>query len=329
MTQSLKKYRSAAQLRAGLLGWLTKAAPSAGRRLDLQMLEERILYSATPLPIDPDATDDTSAQMIDGQLDNMEAALAAAWGAKGSTADSEPLAVQPGSNSVDANLDTLNSLLQQYANPDSSDRHLNDDSDAASTLANNDTAEQLFVSGTFDTAQRHELVFIDTTAQDYEQLLADLLTQKEAGRALEIVVFDSQRDGIEQITQVLAEFDDIDAIHFVSHGTARGLKLGSTWLQLENMASYQSQFALWRDSLTEGADLLFYGCDFAAGSVGQQILHSMQLQTGADVAASLDGGPHSSNYRGYYFHRHDRRSGLDYNRLAAGAIATNGCRRQL
>ena len=77
MSSSPKKNRIAS-LRASLLAWLPQANASTGRRLDLQMLEERVLYSATPLPIDPDSSAIDSSATIDAQLDHMDTALIAA-----------------------------------------------------------------------------------------------------------------------------------------------------------------------------------------------------------------------------------------------------------
>uniref|UniRef100_UPI0035644A97 DUF4347 domain-containing protein n=1 Tax=Novipirellula sp. TaxID=2795430 RepID=UPI0035644A97 len=151
-----------------------------------------------------------------------------------------------------------------------------------------ESTSDTFVSSAIDVATKHEVVFVDTTAEDYEQLLSDLLSQKQDGRRVEIVLLDSERDGIEQISETLDKLDSIDAVHFVTHGTDRAVKLGGTWLQLDNLDQYAPQFANWGDSLASGGDLLFYGCDLASADAGQQILNWMHTLTGADVAASTD-----------------------------------------
>lgn len=64
-----------------------------------------------------------------------------------------------------------------------------------------------------------EVVFIDEGTADFEQLAADLQTQRDAGRAIDYFVLDSQRDGIDQIAETLSRYSDLDAVHIVSHGT--------------------------------------------------------------------------------------------------------------
>ena len=50
----------------------------------------------------------------------------------------------------------------------------------------------------------------------------------------------------------------------------------------------RGDIAGWQDSLTPEADLLFYGCDLAAGDDGRALLDNLSNLTGADVAASDD-----------------------------------------
>jgi len=131
-----------------------------------------------------------------------------------------------------------------------------------------------------------ELVVIDPSAQDYEELVADLLGQDD--RAFEILVLDSTADGIDQITDALNELNDISAIHLVSHGRSGEVHLGNTVLSQQTLNGYASQLALWQDSLTGDADLLIYGCDLAASDDGIELTESLSVLLGTDVAASID-----------------------------------------
>jgi hypothetical protein len=47
------------------------------------------------------------------------------------------------------------------------------------------------------------------------------------------------------------------------------------------------------DALAENADLLIYGCDFAAGETGAAAAEAFAAATGADVAASTDATGHA------------------------------------
>ena len=134
----------------------------------------------------------------------------------------------------------------------------------------------------------YELVFVDDSVADYEQLVSEILSAENLDRRLDIIFLTADRDGIEQVSEALAGYDNLDAIHFISHGADGAVKLGSTWLTNDNLAGYAGQIAGWADALTTDADLLFYGCDLAAHVEGQQLVAALSALTDADVAASTD-----------------------------------------
>jgi parallel beta-helix repeat protein len=136
--------------------------------------------------------------------------------------------------------------------------------------------------------QRREIIFIDASIPDYQQLVDDLLDGNDYGRKIEVVVLDISRDGIMQISETLGRFQDLDAVHVVSHGTDGAVQLGNSMITLDTIDAYVESIAGWQDALTSKADLLFYGCDLAAGEDGQSLMQSLTFLTGADVAASTD-----------------------------------------
>jgi VCBS repeat-containing protein len=135
---------------------------------------------------------------------------------------------------------------------------------------------------------RREIVFVDGSVEDYEALVADLRSSSSEDRTLEVFLLDSERDGIAQISDTLADYQDLDAIHIVSHGTEGAVQLGDTWLSGDTLSAYESNLAGWSEALSEDADLLFYGCDLAGGERGEALVDSIAKLTGADVAASTD-----------------------------------------
>ncbi|QDU99025.1 cadherin-like domain-containing protein [Lignipirellula cremea] len=135
---------------------------------------------------------------------------------------------------------------------------------------------------------RQELVVIDPAAADYQQLVDDLLAQETSTRRFEVVLLDGDRDGLEQLGEILARYNNLDAVHLVSHGAAGVIQLGSSQLQLENVGAYAGSLVGWRDALGADADLLIYGCDLAASEDGRTLIQSLATLTGADVAASDD-----------------------------------------
>ena len=134
----------------------------------------------------------------------------------------------------------------------------------------------------------HELVFVDPRVPDRDQLLAGLTGQSADGRRFEVIVLDPTRDGIAQVTAALAERIQVDAVHFVSHGTDGAVQLGATWLDAKTLGANTDAVAGWGASLKEDADILFYGCDLAATARGRALVDWLAELTKADVAASTD-----------------------------------------
>ncbi len=218
-------------------------------------LEERVLLSVSPGPV---LADGDLAQ-LDGESEAIAAATADAGQAEGDATNEEPADEVRTARDALALLDALQDDLLPAAQQEQ---------------------------------QRYEIVFLDSAVADAEQLLDDLRAQR-GDRDLEIVQLDPQRNGLAQITAALAERQDVDAIHIISHGTERGVKLGSTWLTPDSLDQYRAVFQGWGYALTEHADLLFYGCDLAASEEGRTLLEGIGALTGADVAASSNDTGHA------------------------------------
>ena len=124
-----------------------------------------------------------------------------------------------------------------------------------------------------------EIAFVDTTVEDYETLIDGL------NRNAEIVLVGAEEDGVDKVTSVLQDRDNISAIHIISHGDQGEILLGDTKLNTSSLQNYQSQLKSWSNSLSDSADILIFGCD-----VGQDLnfIEDLSELTGADVAASDD-----------------------------------------
>ena len=133
---------------------------------------------------------------------------------------------------------------------------------------------------------RPEIAFIDPRVADSERLLADLQAQRDAGRRIDIVVLDLQRDGIAQISEALVGRHDLAAIHILSEGADGAVSLGNGTLNSESLARSALLIEGWGKALTADADLLIYGCDVAATAQGRALVDALATLTGADVAAS-------------------------------------------
>jgi uncharacterized delta-60 repeat protein len=136
--------------------------------------------------------------------------------------------------------------------------------------------------------RRKELIFVDTGVEDYQWFVDDIRARGGEGAEMDVVLLDRQSDGLAQIGAALAGREGIDAIHFVTHGTDRAVKLGATWVDTAMLAGNRDLVAEWGGALAPDGDLLFYGCDLAGSVVGRDLLAAFSQTTGADLAASTN-----------------------------------------
>ena len=100
-----------------------------------------------------------------------------------------------------------------------------------------------------------QLVFVGGSIEDHQSLVAAVSDHQVDGAVgpVTVVVLSADRDGVRQITEVLAQHHDLAAIHIFSHGAAGSLQLGSVRLDAVSLAArYQADLAAWgydRDSL--------------------------------------------------------------------------------
>ncbi|MEW8660421.1 MAG: FG-GAP-like repeat-containing protein, partial [Candidatus Thiodiazotropha endolucinida] len=133
-----------------------------------------------------------------------------------------------------------------------------------------------------------ELVIIDPATPDYQPLVDDLISRNGDGRNFEIVLLDSADNGIDQLSETLAQYRELDAIHLISHGSEGEIQLGDAILNLEELQQSAEQIGAWGQALNTGGDWLFYGCDIASTATGERFIEQFAALTGADVAASND-----------------------------------------
>jgi len=81
----------------------------------------------------------------------------------------------------------------------------------------------------------YELVIVDTATPDYQQLIDDVLAQNTDANLVEVVLLDSSRNGIEQLTDILSGYSGLDAVHLISHGSDGVVSIGSSVLDNSNL----------------------------------------------------------------------------------------------
>lgn len=128
----------------------------------------------------------------------------------------------------------------------------------------------------------NELVFVDLNVPDYASLLSGI------NPSAKIIFLNPDRDGVEQISEALAQHKDVSGVHILSHGSAGQLQLGNSTLSSANIGSYSQQLQSWQAALTDEADILLYGCNVAEGAIGDNFIRQISTITGADVVASTN-----------------------------------------
>ena len=103
-------------------------------------------------------------------------------------------------------------------------KQLLDASGLFSTFEVDDASQAQIDLSVAEEAASREIVFIDSAVEDHAALTADISSSAE------VVMLDADRDGIEQIAEILASRSDISAIHIVSHGDQAELQLGNACL---------------------------------------------------------------------------------------------------
>ncbi|MEH2164168.1 MAG: DUF4347 domain-containing protein [Nostoc sp.] len=126
----------------------------------------------------------------------------------------------------------------------------------------------------------NRLVFIDPKVEKYQTLVAGVLANTS------VVVLDDDRDGIEQINQVLASHRGVNSLHIVSHGAPGQVYLGNSQLNNETLNHYAAQLMGWASALSTNAQLLLYGCEVAQTEQGMAFVQRLSELTGAVVVAS-------------------------------------------
>lgn len=127
-----------------------------------------------------------------------------------------------------------------------------------------------------------KVLVVDSAVSDYQSLIDSV------GRDTEVVVLKAEQDGVAQITQMLSDRQNIQALHILSHGESGLLKLGNTDLNLDSLERYAPSIRKWATALAKNADLLLYGCKVAAGAWGQRFVKQLSSLTGANIAASTN-----------------------------------------
>jgi len=246
-----------------------------GKLSFFEPLEPRILLSADliPLPVDADSTvaivafDETVLPQVDNSA---ESAI---------------------TNSPDEIVESTDSNEPPDPQTTSDEAVDSSPSESAIPLENSDiTGTHLASEPEEDINGSLEIIFLNDDIEGFQELAEDLAKRDNS----ELIILSSTNDGLSQISAALDTADDIKALHFFTHANDSSVKIGGTWINSSTLEQHQDSVSSWGEHLTQGGDILFYGCDLAASNDGTDLLQEISDLTGADVAASDDATGHQS-----------------------------------
>lgn len=120
------------------------------------------------------------------------------------------------------------------------------------------------------------LVVIDDAVEDFQTLVKVLLPSSD------VIILQPNSKEVEQITLNLNKYTGLKSLHIISNGSPGCLYLGKSHLSLFALNSYASQLKTW-----SVPNILLYGCNVAAGSVGKQFIQRLHLLTSSNIGASI------------------------------------------
>lgn len=279
-------------------------------QLILESLEERVFFDANPAAAIVEPTDGGVEEVTpDGaQMQADSESTVAAQETIGNQLEGGGEQLADGSISIDQN-DTLGSEPQEVVETSLDNELASEAGDQDGTSTETETINQdqnvLVEQEATDRSEVDRVVFVDDNIKDFDNLLKGVATDVSQldesfnvdrlieTRSLlvgdtEIVVLDHKSDELSQISETLANYDELSSVHIFSYGGQNSLTLGDTTLTTSNLDSYSTQITEWGEALSENGDFLLYGCNIAQDVSGNNFIEAFAQLTEADVAASDD-----------------------------------------
>ena len=129
-----------------------------------------------------------------------------------------------------------------------------------------------------------QVVVIDRSIDDYGSLVQDL----DSSGQFSIELLDLERDGVQQISELLDKYGQVDALHIVSNSSAGQVALGNTILDSQTLDVYADQVTAWSASLGVDAGIIFHGSDVAGSEEGRELVNRLSALTSTEVASSFE-----------------------------------------
>ena len=137
-------------------------------------------------------------------------------------------------------------------------------------------------SGQAITQHFNEILFVDTTVAGYQTLMND------SRSGVDIYLLDANQNPWSQMTDVLSHYQNVSAVHIVSHGTAGEIIIGDKPYGVTQLDGVSVELATWQNHMNTNADILLYGCDIASGDSGTALVNALHVLTQENISASSD-----------------------------------------
>ncbi|HEC28894.1 MAG TPA: DUF4347 domain-containing protein, partial [Gammaproteobacteria bacterium] len=123
----------------------------------------------------------------------------------------------------------------------------------------------------------NEIVFVDSTAR-----LADTLLE-QINPDIEVIQLDSKQSGIQQISDVLNNRENITTVHLVTQALNDSIQLGNIQLSADNADDYYTEIQGWSKSLTSTANINLYDGNIAKTDTGNSLIETLGSWTSANI----------------------------------------------
>ena len=127
----------------------------------------------------------------------------------------------------------------------------------------------------------HTIAFVDLAVVENLDFIANI------NSGTELIFIDPIRDGIKQITAILASRNNIKSLQIISSAKDNkgSLTIGSTQLNIHNLETYIDDLQQWQNALAANPEILIYGCLVLVESLFQNFIYQLAKITKADIGA--------------------------------------------
>ena len=157
-----------------------------------------------------------------------------------------------------------------------------DPSASKDTSSTSGTAQSGASGATASSTPIDSVLFVDPRVSGWQDLA------NSVSASTKVVVIDPTLDGITQVTQTLSQLHGIKEVDFLTYGQSGQIELGASTVTDASLMANATAVAGWRNSLSDNAQIQFWGCDVGAGQAGAAFVNDLHTLTGVGVAASTD-----------------------------------------